>query len=271
MKGEELPDMPVRHIVFTGAGAETLRDALREAGRPGDVISFPDDVSVGPIQSQDVADRDSYWVDVDPRWGEAPIAPRLSEFWRQSLSPDVELIAWTSRRCSWEYAGFLCWLSRLGGRPAKVVDLTDVVSKGRLTFLGMLKPDEFRDLKPWEAATPIDGPSRVEQQGLWRKLQAENAPLRIVEGGTLRSAPHSEFDDALISHATDSWQPAARFVGHVIGHHFIDDDIQPVIDIFLAIRLSALAADGALEGRPLPAKPGRAAPYGYEFRLPSTA
>ena len=37
------------HVVFTPSGAGNLREALKNAGRDGQVVTFFDDLSFGPI------------------------------------------------------------------------------------------------------------------------------------------------------------------------------------------------------------------------------
>jgi hypothetical protein len=51
----------IRHIVFSDSGARVLEEALRESGREDQVIWFPDDLGVGPINPPDPVSRDE-WV-----------------------------------------------------------------------------------------------------------------------------------------------------------------------------------------------------------------
>jgi hypothetical protein len=82
----------------------------------------------------------------------------------------------------------------------------------------------------------------------WRILQSEDAPLRIIVGDHLISAPLSEFDASLIAVATTDWQPMAKIVGRVLGN-FMKEDVHQAGDFFLASRLADLVEAGVLERR----------------------
>jgi hypothetical protein len=91
----------------------------------------------------------------------------------------------------------------------------------------------------------------VRHQGLWRRLRAENAPLRIVDAGGLRSAPITFFDQQLLSFAKTSWQKPARIIGETI-MEWVGPPTDPYFqagDMILAVRLIALVEAGVLEGR----------------------
>ena len=48
----------------------------------------------------------------------------------------------------------------------------------------------------------------------WRRLRAENAPLRLVDGDKLVSAPITHFDDLVLSFVDADWKKGARIVGY---------------------------------------------------------
>jgi hypothetical protein len=93
-------------------------------------------------------------------------------------------------------------------------------------------------------AKPLPITERKRYLDLWRQLRVENAPLRVVAGDLLRSAPISFFDPLLMSHATDQWRKVAMIVGSVLAE--MDDHLS---DIFLAARVNALIKSGQLEIR----------------------
>ena len=95
------------HVVFTPSGAGSLREALKNAGRDDQVVTFFDDLSFGPINPAASASR-AEWVENQLGWTNWEEVTALSEpFWHEALSPDHRKVAWLSRRSAMEFAGFL--------------------------------------------------------------------------------------------------------------------------------------------------------------------
>jgi hypothetical protein len=248
----------ILHVVFAPSGAGCLRSALKSAGRDDAVIAYFDNLSFGPIDPPD-ASR-AKWVESELGWtGWDEVASSSESFWRGALSSDHRKVAWLSRRSTMEHAGFLEWLWRLGDTPCEVVDLTDVTVSHRREHgpprpprlaisLGVLPHDVIASEKLWNLAEPLQTSMRTRYLDLWRQLRDENAPLRIIEGGNLVSAPISFFDSLLMSHATDDWQKVARIVGEVLVTEW-DDGVFQTGDLVLAARVNALVESGRLECR----------------------
>jgi Protein of unknown function len=76
-------------------------------------------------------------------------------------------------------------------------------------------------------AEPLQIKARGRYRYLWRQLRIENAPLRVIDGDELVSAPLSFFDSLLMSYVTDNWQKVARIVGNTMTSG-MDDDIRQV-------------------------------------------
>jgi hypothetical protein len=75
------------HIVFAPSGAGSLRQALKNAGRDDEVISFFDDLSFGSINPPDSSLR-SKWVESElgrTEWDD--ITAESEQFWREALFP----------------------------------------------------------------------------------------------------------------------------------------------------------------------------------------
>ena len=246
----------IAHVVFTASGAGCLVQALRKAGRHDHVIACFDDMSFGPINPADSSSR-AEWVEQElgrADWNKAPNSEE--RVWDEARFPNNRKIAWLTRRSAMEYAGFLEWLWRRGDDPCEVVDLTDVTVSDRgehgpprlAISLGMLHHDIIASEKLWDLAEPLQTSTRTSYRDLWRQLREENAPLRMIEGGTLRSAPITFFDSLLMSHATDDWQKVARIVGEGLAAEW-DDGIFQTGDLVLAARVNALVESGRLECR----------------------
>ena len=249
----------VAHFVFTPSGAGCLVQALRKAGRDDQVIACFDNMSFGPINPADWSLR-AEWVEKElgqADWNKAPNS--TDRLWDETRFHNTRKIAWLSRRSAMEYAGFLEWLWRRSDAPCEVVDLTDVTVSYRpehgppapprlMISLAMLHHDIIASEKLWDLAKPLQTGTRTRYLDLWRQLRDENAPLRIVEGGMLRSAPITFFDSLLMSYATDEWQKVMRIVGEGLVAAW-DDDVIQTGEFVLAARVNALVESGQLECR----------------------
>ena len=249
----------VLHFVFTLSGAGCLVQALRKAGRDDQVIASPDDLSFGPINPPSSALR-AEWAESElgrSDWHD--VTDTSERLWDEARFPDNRKVAWLTRRSAMEYAGFLEWLWRLGDAPCEVVDLTEVRISYRpehgpprpptlAMSLGMLHHDTIRDNKLWDLAEPLQVAERSRYRDLWQQLRSENAPLRVLDGDQLVSAPISFFDSELVSYVTDEWQRTLRIIGQALVSRIDDCIIQPG-DVFLAGRVNALVESGRLEIR----------------------
>jgi hypothetical protein len=110
--------------------------------------------------------------------------------------------------------------------------------------LGMLNPDRIGRDKLWDLAEPLQQTTRRRYRDLWQRLRSENAPLRVIAGGELVSAPISFFDTQLMSYVTNDWQKVARVIGQTL---VAEMDVIQVGDIVLAARVRAMAQSGLLE------------------------
>ena len=244
----------VLHFVFTPSGAGLLRQALRKAGRNDQLISSAENLSYGPINPVDGAAR-AEWIEEElgeSRWG--PDGDSSDDVWNEARFPDKRRIAWLTRRCAREYAGFLNWLWRIGDIPFEVVDLSEV-TVARLSeameppklamSLGMLHHDIIRRDELWGLAKSLPAELRQKYLDLWQQLRSENAPLRITDGKRLVSAPITFFDSLLISQVTGEW----RKTWHVLGQALVGDrdDIIGPDNTFLKGRIKALVRSGRLE------------------------
>jgi hypothetical protein len=158
-----------------------------------------------------------------------------------------------------EYAGFLDWLWHRGDTPCDLVDLSDArisspeddgstLWKTSPISLALLDPDTIAHNRLWELAEPLQTTERLRYRKLWDQLLSENAPLRVLEGDKLVSAPMTFFDDMLVSLVTEDWQKAARIIGTAMAHEMDEEIIQTGV-AFLSSRLNAMANGARLEIR----------------------
>jgi hypothetical protein len=114
--------------------------------------------------------------------------------------------------------------------------------------LGMLSPDRICEDNLWDLAEPLETTAREQHLDVWRKLRLENAPLRVLDGDRLVSAPISFFDSMLMSFVTEDWQRVARIIGQSLVSS-ADDSLVAIDDILLRARVNALVECGRLEIR----------------------
>ena len=245
----------IAHFVFTLSGAGCLVQALRKADRDDPVVATCHDLHFGAIDPSDPSSR-AKWLENELGRIDRKDAARSERDWDEARFPGHRKVAWLTRRSAMEYAGFLDWLWHRGDTPCEVVDLSEVKVSylpehgprpPRLAVsLGMLHHDTIAHNKLWDLAKPLPTTERLRYRELWGQLLSENAPLRVIGGDRLVSAPISFFDSLLMSYVTDDWQKVSRVVGPAMVSQM---DIVQTGDTFLAARINALAESGRLDIR----------------------
>jgi hypothetical protein len=246
------------HYVFTPSGSGCLVRALRNAGRNDQVVVTSHGLNMGPIDPSDPSAR-ARWLEDELGQVDRKDAARSERAWNESLFPDHRKVAWLTRRSAMEYAGFLDWLWHRGDAPCDLVDLSDA----RISYpqddgstpqtaspisIALLNPDTIAHNRLWDLAEPLQTTERLRYRKLWDQLLSENAPLRILDGDKLVSAPITFFDNMLMSLVTEDWQKAARIIGTAMAGE-MDEEIIQIGDAFLSSRLNAMAKDARLEIR----------------------
>jgi|SRR4051812_2167899 len=244
----------ILHVVFNPSAAGGLRQALKQAGRGDRVVSLVDSLSFGPIDSPDPELR-CKWVEKELGYtGWKQVVDESASFWREAISSGDRKVAWMSRRSAQEYAGFLEWVSQLDGEEVDIVNLTELMVPGATgephpaASLAMLPPHQILENDLLDRTETLTPALRDQYWKLWEKLKGENAPLRVLEAGTLVSAPLSFFDPLLLSCAAPQWKTLARVVGEALADCFHLSILQTG-DLVLSARLRALADAGQLESR----------------------
>ena len=264
----------VTHVTFGMRGDESLRAALRQAGRRDPVVPLWDDLSLGPIDSPDPKAR---WTWAKQQLGLFPhhrhLFGKKNNAWDLALSPGARRIAWVSRRRAHEYCGFLEYLWRLGDEPCDVVDLHDVefdrhrrdVTVGRYSVecLAALFAEEIFREGLWNLAKPLTSDRRQHYRDVWEKLRAENAPFRVLNDEELVSAPISHYDGIIWGHTSDD----LRKVAWVIRGPKEPAPPYEACEYIYHGRLHCLVATGVLEAYGDIAKPG----YSEVRRMPKGA
>jgi hypothetical protein len=216
-------------------------------------------LNFGPIDPTDPSSRVKWLENELGRIDRKDIGRGSARLWNEALFPGHRKVAWLTRRSATEYAGFLDWLWHRGDTLCDVVDLSDVKISyppgdgsprrpALATSLALLHDDIIAHNKLWDLAQPLPMTERLRYREFWGQLLSENAPLRVIDGDKLVSAPISFFDSVLMSCVTDDWQKVSKVVGEALVSQ-MDNCIRQTGDMFLAARINALAESGRLEIR----------------------
>jgi hypothetical protein len=238
----------VLHIAPGPSAAGTLRAAVRSSGRTDRVLGFQDDLSCGPIDSEDDSQRARWWASIHDE-------PDIDsdDFWQQVASTPDRLIVWFGRHSASEHAFFLALADRLGDRPYDIIDVTGLRipimrpgSEPKLSHsigaVAIMGEELLASLFGTERAMTSEDREDAAQR--WRRLKSENAPFRIVTDAGLASAPADVFDEWILKRATKDWRGSLQVVHDTIGYNA--EPYFQVGDVMLRRRLVALCEQGRL-------------------------
>ncbi len=236
------------HIAPGDSACGSLRHALRDAGRNNEVLSFPDDLSCGPIDPGDPASRAHWWSE---SFDDRDIQSQLRDFWDRLAVTDDRLIVWFGRHSARELAFFLSLTDRLGERSYDIVDVTglqlpfheknEAVTRSSQA-VSIVSTAGLRSLLGRER--PITADEREDARRSWRRMKSENAPFRIVTDMGLVSAAADQFDPWILAQSTSEWRRVAVVIGDAMGHN--SEPYRQVGDLMLLARVMVLVESGAL-------------------------
>jgi len=231
---------PRLHVMFGGSGAGSLRQALSRAGRDEPVVHHDDSFAFGPINPANVQDRAEWVADKFELDGWAEVSAGFGPVLEASCSAGIIPVAWFSRNDTQSFTGFLEWLWCMGSLPCEVMDTT---FQDRPSSISL---EKFLDLGLFDRSVPLKDEERASFRALWGKLKSENAPLRILNGDGLVSAPLDVFESLILLHARPDWQKSRVLAGRVLAK-WSEDHCYQQGDIFLASRIRVLATSDRLE------------------------
>ncbi len=243
---------PAQHVVFSSSAAGNLKLALEQIGCKERVISQRDDLSIGPIDGH--LDERHKWLEKELAYEDYREVPELDTlFWTEAISPQIYPVAWVSRRCAREYAGFLEFLWRLGHTDFSIVDTTNLLVQGPYrqhpaVTIAVLSPGKIIETQLLNAQERLAASEIDAYRSMWKQLKEDNAALRVVTRRGLVSAPITYFDNLISSHITQDWQKCARVLGMTLVDH-IDGPFYQTGDLLLWARLRVLADTDAFEHR----------------------
>lgn len=260
------------HIVFGGSSAASLRAAFElDAQLEGDIISFEDDLAVGPLFILDTPDgkaaRRSWWsqvLETSLPEGEAPEDPVRALKARLRENEEEQVWIWAGQNacdvCG--YYWLISQLDRFAGRIHFVYlnnlpFLNEKLAVFYPTHLHQILPKEF--LKARKLARPVSLAEFELDGEEWHRLMNESAGVRLLEGGKkIRGEAAGFYDKDLLQPATQEFQKGSKIISHALGKFKY-----PVMEQYLAWRLKELIREGKLES-----KGELKTPRDFEVKLP---
>ena len=229
--------------------AELKKLAVPLGGRREDVVSVSLGLSEGDIRSpitpgecpRKACVRD--WLAFS-RYGEKiDLEAEVDAFWDGCLADLRKLQAAPANVRVWLDATpdarcgllFLAGLYREGGTELHVIELPRQVRRPDdclVEYRGWaeVEPERFGTFLSRERVLPPDEVCALA--GRWQALQAENAPLRVVEQGRVVSAGLDYYDDLIRQAIPDEPCQTAQIIGTALGKQKV-----PTGDQFIAKRL----------------------------------
>lgn len=121
-------------------------------------------------------------------------------------------------------------------------ELREDGSIARYNSWGDIAPGQWRRFLSWQ--TPAPTAFCRACAGIWRTLQAENAPLRAVLNGRLVSMPETLYDSFITREiaAQEGTFREARLIGSVLGKYQLS-----IGDAWIALRIEEMIRAGRLE------------------------
>lgn len=241
------------HVFFSASAAGTFRQLLNARGIADQVADISEELDFGPISHGDLADRES-WLNqhVPMDFGDHDWLADSEARFRKRIASDPERLIWIAPASATEQAGLYWYLSQFGGKNTSL-SVADYPFGGtwngepplRLGELGVEPMGQLYDECP---RVPWDRSRFPEDR--WSALVAENALVRVVVDGHLRSAPDDYFDDFVLARCPGGWTKFYRVIADVMGD--IWDTGQSAGSELLFWRLRALIDNGqiACDGDP---------------------
>lgn len=250
------------HIVFQEADIAVLQKAIAlDESLQGKVEIIRDDYAVGPVENiyetEGYQQRRDWWknlLEISPYNTEQlmdMVDDRLIiHNLKKSLdeNPKEELWIWMGQN-QHDVCGYYWLVTQLQAYQGRVTvlymnNLPFINEKGQIfypTALHEIQPKEFLKAKKLNRKITL---SEFEvDPDEWRRLCAENAMVRILEGGKkIVSKKEDFYDKEILSGLTGEWQKGNKVMHGVLGKMKIKTG-----DVFLLGRMVKLAEEGSIE------------------------
>lgn len=246
------------HIFLDASAASSMKHIVRKQQIKENIISFTDDLMVGPLGNISLIDtqeeRFQWWEQVlneeDKHINMEYLLESYKHFnsWIHSLSDKERLLFWVGDSAS-EHTGFMYLLTIIPESvPVSVVMASQAYSKKYGKFrpftAGEIKPEQLISLL--DDSKPLSSHMKKKYINNWIQLLNDNGNLRIRRNRQIETVPEEFFDETIISFAVkisklkeyekhNGFFPAMRLVGEIVGRQK-----QKVSDVFIEWRIQKL-------------------------------
>ena len=250
------------HIVFQHADVNVLQKAIAlDESLQGEILEIRDDFAVGPIENIDTEEgwvaRENWWKELlaqspysyenlvgsfDDRKTVEEIKRRLDE------KNDEQVWLWMGQN-QHDVCSYYWLISQLKEYQSRIFvlylnNLPFINEKGQIfypTTLHEILPKEFLKAKKLNRAVTL---SEFEvDPDEWSKLKAENAMIRILEGGKKIVSKEDDFYDRdILANLSNEFQKGNRAMSNILSKMKIKTG-----DVFLLWRMKKLSAEDKLE------------------------
>jgi hypothetical protein len=248
------------HIVFEHSNVEALQKAIElDETMQGEIVEIKDEFAVGPLENiyepEGYQQRRDWWktlLEFSPYTGSLDIVDdkltvhnllkKLDE------EPEEKVWIWMGQNVH-DVCGYYWLMSQLKEYQGRIEvlylnNLPFINDKGNIfypTSLYEIQPKEF--LKAKKLARPITLSEFEVDPDEWKKLSAENALVRFLEGGKkVIGKEVSYYDKDILPHVTGEPQKVWKLLGTTLNKMKIRTG-----DVFLAWRIRELIAEAKLE------------------------
>lgn len=207
------------HVLFSSA-AGTLRQLLSDRGQADPVAHFTDALDWGPIQTGSFVEREEWFDRFAPmEFGKCDWLDESASNFRKTIAANPERVIWISPRCQQDLSGLHWFLEEFGGEGSEMI-VADYPLHG--TWRNE-PPLRLGELQEGQVAQLLDGCQRKAwdsskyPEDRWPALMAEEAYLRVVDSGSLKSVEADYFDHFLLARCSADWMKSHRLIGNVMG------------------------------------------------------
>lgn len=249
------------HIVFNESEIGLMQQVMElDETLKGEVVQIKDDFAVGPLTGLDTEEgwqaRLNWWKDMtnythydwddlatfDDRQTVAELIEKLNN------NPEEQLWIWMGQN-QHDVSGYYWLIPQLSAFQGRVMvlymnNLPFINDKGNIFYPSWLHEIPAREfLKARKLARPVTLSEFEVDPDEWRKLVADNAVVRMLEGGKkIAGKDESFYDGEILKNLTKDWQKAWRVVSNTLNRMKIKTG-----DGFIEWRIRKLIEAGKIE------------------------
>lgn len=245
--------MRTAHIAFGDSTTGSLKYILsknRFSKYDGNVINFPEDLSVGPL-SMDLSDRSGFYEkylkdlrDVDYKFYYIEQALRAVRNIKDKEK--FTLVIWHGNNVIEQMA--LRFIANFLPEKTLIYEISVPVFKQEGLITKMIKstaefsPEELFAMLDSNEMAVMTKDRRAQLISEYEELMEDSTDLRIIESGKIKNVKEDHYDAAILRAVQEEFISASRIIGNVMAY-----SDQVVSDAFIEYRLRALIAKGKVE------------------------